>query len=519
MKKKFYITTAITYTSAKPHIGNTYEIILADAIARYKKLRGYDVYFQTGTDEHGQKIQELATSFKRTPQEHTDIIAAEVKRIWDIMNIDYDAFVRTSNFEHKAKVAQIFDKLYEQGDIYKGRYEGLYCTPCELFLTEAQLINNKCPDCGREIEQASEEAYFFKLSKYADRLIRHIEENPDFIQPELRKKEMINNFLKPGLQDLCVTRTSFDWGVPVSFAKNHIIYVWLDALTNYITFLGYDIKQNHSDKYKKYWPADIHLIGKDILRFHVIYWPILLMALGEPLPKQIFGHSWLLADGDKMSKSKGNTLYADNLVSLFGVDPIRYYVLAEMPFATDGVISYDLLIERINADLANALGNLVHRTTSMSFKYFNGEIKYSAELTELDTKLIALALETPKLVVSAMDNLCVNKALTHIFDLVRRCNKYIEESKPWELAKNSDNKRLITVIYNLLESIRFTAVLLQPFIPETAIKIFELLNTTNTTWESLNEFNGLQEGIKIKQGQPLFMRIDKKEMVQRINKQ
>ncbi|MDD2489838.1 MAG: methionine--tRNA ligase [Bacilli bacterium] len=518
MKEKFYITTAIAYTSEKPHIGNTYEIILADAIARYKRLRGYDVYFQTGTDEHGQKIQQKAINLNRKPQEHVDEIADVVKSIWDVMDISYDAFIRTSDPIHKEKVSQIFNKLYEQGDIYKGKYEGLYCTPCELFLTETQLVDNKCPDCGREVQAASEEAYFFKLNKYADRLIKYIEEHPDFIQPELRKTEMINNFLKPGLQDLCVTRSTFDWGIPVSFDKKHIIYVWIDALSNYITFLGYNVNQKHDDKYKKYWPADVHLIGKDILRFHTIYWPILLMALGEPLPKKVFGHPWLLVDGGKMSKSKGNTLYADDLASLFGVDAIRYYVLAETPFATDGIITYDLIIERINSDLANSLGNLVHRTISMCYKYFNGEVKEPKDKTELDENLISLALNIPIAVAEAMDDLYVNKAINHIFELIRRCNKYIEESTPWELAKNNEYERLGTIIYNLLESIRFIAVLLQPFMPKTTSKILNQLNTQIHTWDSLKEFNGLKVGTIVQQGEPLYMRINKEEKISEIEK-
>ncbi len=515
--EKFYITTAIAYTSDKPHIGNTYEIVLADAIARYNRMKGYDVYFQTGTDEHGQKIEGKAKSLNRSPQEHVDIISTEVKKIWDIMNTSYDSFVRTSDVYHKNKVEEIFKKLYDQGDIYKGEYEGHYCTPCESFLTESQLIDNNCPDCGRSVQNAKEEAYFLKLSKYVDKLVKHIEDNPSFLQPEARKNEMINNFIKPGLQDLCVSRTSFSWGVPISFDDKHIIYVWIDALSNYITFLGYDLSGNHGLKYQKYWPADVHLIGKDIFRFHAIYWPIMLMALGEPLPKKIFGHPWLLMDGGKMSKSKGNTLYADDLVSLFGVDAIRYYVLSETPFANDGTITYDLIIERINSDLVNSLGNLVHRTIAMSYKYHDGEIKSNNYRKEIDNELLNMALKTPNYVDECLKDLQVSKALNYIFDFIRKCNKYIEEVKPWELAKGvKDKERLETVIYNLLESIRFIAVLLQPFIPDAASKILNQLNTDNKDFTSLKQFDGLKGGIIVKKETPLFNRIDKEEMLKSI---
>ena len=510
MKEKFYISTAIAYASAKPHIGNTYEVVLADAIARYKRLLGYDVYFQTGTDEHGEKIQLKAKEKGINPQEYVDENALEVRKIWDVMNTSYDKFVRTTNPSHKEMVSKIFKKLYDQGDIYKGKYEGLYCTPCESFFTESQLIDGKCPDCGREVVEAEEEAYFFKLSNYSEKLIDYIESHPDFIKPESRKNEIINNFIKPGLQDLCVSRTSFDWGVPVTFDNKHVIYVWIDALSNYITFLGYDVDGNHSEEFKKYWPADIHLIGKDILRFHTIYWPIMLMALNLPLPKQIFGHPWILFGEDKMSKSKGNILYADDLVNEFGVDAIRYYLLHEIPYANDGSITYELLIDRINSDLANILGNLVNRTISMSQKYFDGIVYEPTTYTELDLEVRDMVMALPNKVKIKMDDLKVADAIDEIFEVLRRCNKYIDETTPWILAKENNTERLKTVLYTLLESIRSCAVLLQPFLPDTADNIFKQLNTENRYIDSIN-FKGMDPLIKLNEPTPLFLRIDKEK--------
>lgn len=519
-KGKYYLTTAIAYTSGKPHIGNTYEIVLADSIVRFKKLNGYDVYFQTGTDEHGQKIQLKAEEAGKSPQAYVDEVAGEIKRIWDLMNTSYDKFVRTTDPEHKKIVQKIFKKLYDQGDIYKGYYEGWYCTPDEAFFTDSQLVDGKCPDCGREVHMAREDAYFFKMSNYADRLMKHIEENPKFIQPESRKNEMVNNFIKPGLQDLCVSRTSFDWGVPVTFDEGHVVYVWIDALSNYITFLGYDPDGcNHGELYKKLWPADVHLIGKDILRFHTIYWPILLMALGEELPKQVFGHPWLLVGEGKMSKSKGNVIYADDLVDLFGVDAIRYFVLHEMPFASDGTLTYDLLIERINSDLANILGNLVNRTISMTNKYFDGVISSPRAHEPIDDELIKLALDTPMKVEKKMDDLKVSDSIDEIFTLLRRSNKYIDETQPWILGRDESKKeRLGTVLYNLLESIRIAAVLLEPFMPETAGKILKQLNTDKRDWESLLEFNGMVPGQKVGEPEILFARIDAAKKIEEINK-
>ena len=516
-KGKYYMTTAIAYTSGKPHIGNTYEIVLADSIARYKRKDGYDVFFQTGTDEHGQKIELKAGEAGITPKEFVDNVAGEIKRIWDLMNTSYDKFIRTTDDYHEKQVQKIFKKLYDQGDIYKGAYEGLYCTPCESFWTESQLKDGKCPDCGREVKPAKGEAYFFKMSKYADRLIEHINSHPEFIQPVSRKNEMMNNFLLPGLQDLCVSRTSFKWGIPVDFDDKHVVYVWLDALTNYITGIGYDADGNSTEQYKKNWPADLHLIGKDIIRFHTIYWPIFLMALGEPLPKQIFGHPWLLQGDGKMSKSKGNVLYADDLVDFFGVDAVRYFVLHEMPFENDGVISWELMVERMNSDLANTLGNLVNRTISMSNKYFDGIVcdKHAKEAVDEDLKNIVLKAYDK--VEAKMDNLRVADALTEIFAIFKRCNKYIDETEPWVLAKDEAKKdRLATVLYNLVEGIVIGASLLEPFMPETAGKIVEQLNTSVRGFEELNTFGKYESGTKVtEKPQILFARLDVKEVVEK----
>ena len=508
-EKKFYITTAIAYTSGKPHIGNTYEIVLADAIARYKRMTGYDVYFQTGTDEHGQKIQQKAEAAGITPQQYVDNVAGEIRRIWDLMNTTYDRFVRTSDPMHTAKVQKIFKKLYDQGDIYKGKYVGKYCTPCESFWTESQLKDGKCPDCGRDVVDAEEEAYFFKMSKYADRLMKYIEEHPEFIQPESRKNEMVNNFLKPGLQDLCVSRTSFTWGIPVDFDSRHVVYVWLDALTNYITFCGYDPDGNHDEQYGKFWPADLHLIGKDIVRFHTIYWPIFLMAMGEPLPKQVFGHPWLLVNNGKMSKSLGNVIYADDLVEQFGVDAVRYFVLHEIPFANDGVLTYELVIERVNTELANVLGNLVNRTIAMNQKYFDGKVMTPTAAEPVDEELKALALALPGRVEAKMNELKVADAIDEIFTLLRRANKYIDETTPWVLAKDESKKeRLGTVLYNLLEAIRFAAVMLEPYLPETSKRMLKQLNVPNAGVESLVSFDGMPVGTQLEQPEILYARID-----------
>ena len=517
-KKPYYISTAIAYTSAKPHIGNTYEIVLADAIARYKRQAGFDVYFQTGTDEHGQKIQQKAEAAGISPQEYVDNVAGQIKDIWDLMNTTYDRFVRTTDPEHKTKVQKIFKKMYEKGDIYKGKYVGKYCTPCESFWTESQLVDGKCPDCGRECVDAEEEAYFFKMSKYADQLMQHIETHPEFIQPESRKNEMINNFLKPGLQDLCVSRTSFTWGVPVTIDPGHVTYVWLDALSNYITFCGYDPDGNHNEHYKKFWPADLHLIGKDIVRFHTIYWPIFLMSMGEPLPKQVFGHPWLLVKGDKMSKSLGNVIYADDLVELFGVDAVRYFVLHEMPFASDGIMTYELIIERINTELANILGNLVNRTIAMVGKYFDGVVQAPVASEELDEELKAVALAMPGKVEAKMNDLKVADAIDEIFVLLRRANKYIDETMPWALAKDEEKKaRLGTVLYNLLEAIRFAAIALEPYLPDTSAKILSQIKCENGGLESLKEFGAMAAGTKLDAPEILFARLDMAKKMEEID--
>ena len=519
-KKPYYITTAITYTSGKPHIGNTYEIILADSIARYKRMEGYDVFFQTGTDEHGQKVELKAQEQGVTPKEFVDDVAAEIKRIWDLMNTSYDKFIRTTDADHEKQVQKIFKKLYEQGDIYKGEYEGLYCTPCESFFTESQLVDGKCPDCGREVQPAKEEAYFLKLSKYADRLIDHINTHPEFIQPESRKNEMMNNFLLPGLQDLCVSRTSFKWGLPVDFDEGHIVYVWLDALTNYITGIGYDCDGNSTDQFGKFWPADLHLIGKDIIRFHTIYWPIILMALDVPLPKQVFGHPWLLQGDGKMSKSKGNVLYADDLVDVFGVDAVRYFVLHEMPFERDGVISWELMIERMNSDLANILGNLVNRTISMSNKYFDGIVEDRGAAGDYDDDLKAVVSGTRDKVAAKMEELRVADAMTEIFQLFRRCNRYIDETMPWVLAKDEEQKdRLATVLYNLVEGITVGASLLEPYMPETSQKILAQMNASAVPFDKLNTFGNYVSKTKVTESpEILFARLDEKEVMEKAEK-
>ena len=518
-KGKYYITTAIAYTSGKPHIGNSYEIVLADSIARFKRKDGYDVFFQTGTDEHGQKIEIKAQEAGITPKEFVDRTAGTIRSLWDLMDTSYDKFIRTTDEPHEKQVQKIFKRLYKQGDIYKGSYEGMYCTPCESFWTESQLKDGKCPDCGREVKPAKEEAYFFKMSKYADRLIEHINTHPEFIQPVSRKNEMMNNFLLPGLQDLCVSRTSFKWGIPVDFDDKHVIYVWLDALTNYITGIGYDCEGNSSEQYKKLWPADLHLIGKDIIRFHTIYWPIFLMALGEPLPKQVFGHPWLLQGGEKMSKSKGNVIYADDLVDFFGVDAVRYYVLHEMPFDNDGNITWELVTERTNAELANTLGNLVNRTISMSNKYFGGVVADKQVTGEMDEDLKAVVTGTYKRVSAKMDELRVADAITEIFALFKRCNKYIDETEPWVLAKDEANMdRLSTVLYNLVESIATGASLLEPFMPSTAKKIVQQLNTSVRSFEDCEKFGLYESGNKVTaEPEILFARLKVEEVMEKVN--
>ena len=518
IRPKYYITTAIAYTSGKPHIGNTYESVLADSIARFKRQQGYDVFFQTGTDEHGQKIELKAEEAGITPKEFVDNVSTEIKRIWDLMNTSYDKFIRTTDADHEAQVQKIFKKLYDQGDIYKGYYEGLYCTPCESFFTESQLVDGKCPDCGRPVTPAKEEAYFFKMSKYAPRLIDYINTHPEFIQPVSRKNEMMNNFLLPGLQDLCVSRTSFTWGIPVSFDPKHVTYVWLDALTNYITGIGYDCDGNSSEQFNKLWPADLHLIGKDIIRFHTIYWPIFLMALDLPLPKQVFGHPWLLQGDGKMSKSKGNVIYADDLVDLFGVDAVRYFVLHEMPFENDGVITWELLVERMNSDLANTLGNLVNRTISMSNKYFGGVVTKTGAAEEVDDDLKAVVTATKAKVAAKMEELRVADAMTEIFGLFKRCNKYIDETMPWALAKDEAKKdRLEEVLYNLVESITIGACLLESFMPETTEKILAQLNAEKRSYEELDQFGLYVSGNKVTdQPQILFQRLDVKEVMEKV---
>ena len=517
-KKKFYMTTAIAYTSGKPHIGNTYEIVLADSIARFKREQGYDVFFQTGTDEPGQKIELKAEEKGVTPKDFVDEVSTEIRRIWDLMNTSYDKFIRTTDADHEKQVQKIFKKLYDKGDIYKGHYEGMYCTPCESFFTESQLVDGKCPDCGREVQPAKEEAYFFRMSKYADRLIEHINTHPEFIQPVSRKNEMMNNFLLPGLQDLCVSRTSFKWGIPVDFDPKHVVYVWLDALTNYITGIGYDCDGNSSEQFKKDWPADLHLIGKDIIRFHTIYWPIFLMALDLPLPKQVFGHPWLLQGDGKMSKSKGNVLYADELVDFFGVDAVRYFVLHEMPFENDGVISWELMVERMNSDLANTLGNLVNRTVSMSNKYFGGVVENKNVNEPVDEELKKVVLETPNKVIAKMEELRVADAITEIFTLFKRCNKYIDETMPWALAKDEAKKeRLATVLYNLVESISVGATLLESFMPETSDKVLAQLGAQKRKLSQMDTFGLYPSGNKVtEKPEILFARMDINEVMAKV---
>ena len=517
-KKKFYMTTAIAYTSGKPHIGNTYEVILADAIARFKREQGYEVFFQTGTDEHGQKIELKAQEAGITPKEYVDNVAGEIKRIWDLVNASYDKFIRTTDEDHEKQVQKIFKKMYDKGDIYKGAYEGMYCTPCESFWTESQLVDGKCPDCGREVKPAKEEAYFFKMSKYADRLIEHINTHPEFIQPVSRKNEMMNNFLLPGLQDLCVSRTSFKWGIPVTFDPKHVTYVWLDALTNYITGIGYDCDGESTEQFCKNWPADLHLIGKDIIRFHTIYWPIFLMSLDLPLPKQVFGHPWLLQGDGKMSKSKGNVIYADDLVDFFGVDAVRYFVLHEMPFENDGVITWELMVERLNSDLANTLGNLVNRTISMSNKYFGGVVENNNVAEPVDEDLKAVTLETPDKVTEKMEKLRVADAISEIFTLFKRCNKYIDETMPWALAKDEEKKdRLATVLYNLVESISVGASLLYSFMPETSEKILAQLHAKKRSLEEMKEYGLYESGTKVtEKPEILFARLDLKEVMEKV---
>ena len=517
-KKPYYITTAIAYTSGKPHIGNTYEIVLADSIARFKRMQGYDVRFQTGTDEHGQKIEIKAGEAGITPKQFVDNVSGQIKEIWDLMNTSYDKFIRTTDEYHEKQVQKIFKKLHDQGDIYKGYYEGKYCTPCESFFTESQLVDGKCPDCGREVIDAKEEAYFFKLSKYADRLIDYINTHPEFIQPESRKNEMMNNFLLPGLQDLCVSRTSFKWGIPVDFDDKHVVYVWIDALSNYITGLGYDVDGNSDELYKKYWPADLHLIGKDIIRFHTIYWPIMLMALDLPLPKQVFGHPWLLVGDGKMSKSKGNVIYADDLVNYFGVDAVRYFVLHEMPFDNDGSITWELMVERMNSDLANILGNLVNRTISMNNKYFGGVISNPGVNEPVDDDLKAVALAMHEKVDAKMEKLRVADAITEVFTLLRRCNKYIDETEPWKLAKDETKQdRLATVLYNLMEGIRMAAVALAAYLPDTSARILDMLGTQERDYLKLDQFGLLETGGKVvEKPEILFARVDIKELMEKV---
>ena len=518
MKEKYYLTTAIAYASGKPHIGNTYEIIMADAIARYKRMKGFDVFFQTGTDEHGQKIEEKAKKANMEPQQYVDKIAQEIRNVFDLMNVSYDKFIRTTDKDHELQVQKIFEKLYKQGDIYKSEYEGWYCTECEAFFTDNQLVDGKCPDCGREVHREKEESYFFRMSKYANHLMEYIESHPQFIQPESRKNEMITNFLKPGLQDLCVSRTSFKWGIPVTFDPKHVVYVWIDALSNYITGIGYDCDGNSSEQFNKYWPADLHLIGKDIIRFHTIYWPIMLLALGLPLPKQVFGHPWMLFGEDKMSKSRGNVIYADDLVHFFGVDAVRYFVLSEMPFAQDGSITWQLVMERINSELANVYGNLVNRTIAMTNKYFNGQLTDPDCFEELDQQLIDTCKQTVTKYYEKMDQLRVADAIDAVFDLLRRSNKYIDETSPWTLAKQPENKaRLNTVLYNLLESIRVASVLLTPFMPETSKEVFRQINTEKTDFASIETWGNYEKNNKVVENtNVLFARVDEKKTMDEI---